>query len=282
MSNETIKVAIPYKYNYELNDKVDEFNIFFSPDKNDFSKLVEFVQKNEDKRINIQYRDAIDTKTAIALSKLCPNIAFRLKPEDMPKVKTLVEANCKIFFDSSLACSTVFELYSIVNAFHVSDVYIVNELFFNLPKVSQFCKDNGVQIRIIANRALVNTYVPNTSFYYMPFVRPNDYDFLKKYIDVYEFDCMVNKSYDFKKLKVLYKIYVTDKDWYGDLQEINPDINFPLPNRSLLETYTPYRVKCGLRCCLGGHCKHCETMVKLAQTMRDNNMQFRQINVDSV
>lgn len=270
-----MKVAIPFKYKFDLNDEVDEFNVKFDPDENDFSKLIDFIQEHKDKRINIEYKNSLDTKTALALAKMAKNIAFRLKPEDMVRADKLV-GHCNLFFDSSLACSNFWELNYIISTYHVSDVYIVDDLCYDLPRVSEFCHDRYVNIRAIVNRGMSSTpQAPDSRI--IPFVRPNDYDFLekRKYIDVYEFDC--GDPYDFKALKVLYKVFMQDKDWYGNLQELNRDIPFELPNRGLLPEFTKFKSNCKLRCLTGGGCNHCQGLVELAQGLREKGVQLRHI-----
>ena len=82
-------VAIPFKNHYKLNDKVQEFNIFFDPDKNNLDTLIEFIQTFENYIINIEYRNGIDVKTATALSKISDRVRFRLRAEDISKASQL-------------------------------------------------------------------------------------------------------------------------------------------------------------------------------------------------
>ena len=98
-------VAIPFKNHYKLNDKVQEFNIFFDPDKNNLDTLIEFIQTFENYIINIEYRNGIDVKTATALSKISDRVRFRLRAEDISKASQLKERGCAFFFDNSMSAN---------------------------------------------------------------------------------------------------------------------------------------------------------------------------------
>ena len=84
-----LDVAIPFKNHYKLNDKVQEFNIFFDPDKNSLDTLIEFIQTFENHIINIEYRNGIDVKTATALSKISDRVRFILSTLNIEMVLML-------------------------------------------------------------------------------------------------------------------------------------------------------------------------------------------------
>ena len=128
-------VAIPFKFKGKLNDKVQQFNIFFDPNENDFDTLIDFIQEYQDKIVNIEYRNGVDVKTASALSKISDNVRFRLRAEDIQKTSQLREKGCKYFFDNSFAVESWTDLYRFVNDYGVSDIYVCNDLAYQLDEV---------------------------------------------------------------------------------------------------------------------------------------------------
>ena len=70
----------------------------------------------------------------------------------------------------------------------VSDIYISDDLFYNLEKVKQFTVANDIQIRMVLNRA-ASTSPDRNNDIRGPFVSPRDMDILEQYIDIGEFDC---------------------------------------------------------------------------------------------
>lgn len=265
-------IAIPYKNHFKLNSKVQQFNIKFNPDMNDFDTLIEFIQKFKDKQINIEYRNGIDVKTASALSKVGDNVRFRLRAEDIQKVDKLHDRECKFFFDSSLAATDWMALYRLVNGYGVTDVYISDDLCYEMDKVHEYCDDMGVKVRMILNRAPLTQPVKKDMFI-APLYRPQDMEVLERWIDVAEFDC--GNPYTFETLEIMYKVYIKNKSWYGQLGEINPDFaDFDMPCPGLTWMLADKRSTCGLRCLKGGSCNTCKLLVTAAQSLRDIGAQL--------
>lgn len=266
-------VAIPFKFKYKLNDKVQQFNIFFDPNENDFDTLIDFIQEYQDKIINIEYRNGVDIKTASALSKIGDNVQFRLRAEDIQKAVQLREKGCKVFFDNSLAVESWTDLYRFVNNYRVSDVYVCNDLVYELDKVCEYCHANNVRVRFVVNRAPL-TFPIAKDMYKAPIYRPQDVPVLEEIgIDVIEFDC--GNPYNFDELKVLYKNYIEKHFWYGQLGEINPDFKeYDMPCPGLNWVLADKRSRCGLRCLRGRACHMCHGLVTLAQDLRDIGAQL--------
>ena len=125
-----MRLAIPYYYKYSLNDKVDEFNIYFDPNKNDFNDLMAFVQECEDRgqMVNITYRNGIDTRTALALDKMYDNVRFVLTMRDYNALAALKEKGCKYYFDKEYIVHSDYPILS--NLFNVlyTNKGIINEV----------------------------------------------------------------------------------------------------------------------------------------------------------
>ena len=265
-------VAIPFKLNYKLNDEIQQFNIFFDPDKNSLDTLIEFIQEFENKQINIEYRNGVDTKTAAALAKVGDNVRFRLRAEDIMKIDKLYQRGCKFFFDSSMAASSWTMLTWLVEHQGVCEVYVCDDLVYELDRVNEYCHNHDVKIRMIVNRAPTSYSIGNDD-YKAPLYRPQDMPLFEDLVDVAEFDC--GSPYNFDMLKVLYKAYIKNKFWYGQLEEVNIDFKgFDMPCPGLTSKLAIKRSTCGQRCVKGGSCHTCREIINLARSLRNIGAQL--------
>lgn len=266
-------VAIPFKYHGKLNDKVQQFNIAYDVNENSFDNLIDFVQTYSDRQVNIEYIGAFDAKTAKAISKVSDNVRFRLRAEDVMQASKLREAKAKFFYDSTLAANNWYSLVRQVKVEGVSEVYVSDDLMFDLKRVREWCDAQDTRIRCVLNRvALTRPAMPD--MYFTPFFRPQDYPVYEKYFDVAEFDC--GKRYNFKELGVLYRQFIEKHDWYGDIQEINQDVPFSVPCRGVVNLLAKKRANCGARCLAGSSCRMCENAITLAQDLKDVGAQLYQ------
>lgn len=264
---------IYYKFEFDLNDKVDGFNISFDPDKNDFGKLIEFVQKYPDKEINIHYSDGIDTKTAAAIAKVGSNVRFRLGGQDIQKADRLRENGCKFFLDKDCGVSSYWELRHLVEVVGVDSVYIVDDLCYNLVEVSKYCHDHGVRLRVVLNRCPTKIVHDDKR---LMFYRPQDMGYIENYYDIAEFECGEGVSgFNAGLCEVLYKRFFVKRDWYGNVQELNPSLPFEVYNRQLPLPYVRRRSTCGLRCLHdNSSCNYCGEVYKLMSGMVGKGLQF--------
>ena len=106
----------------------------------------------------------------------------------------LQQNNIKFFFGKELPI-TSFTLLDEMFANGVSDIYIADDLCYNLAKVSKRCKEKGVQIRLILNRIPITSLLAYDDVR-APIFSPRHYEELNKYIDVAEFDCYYEDTSD--------------------------------------------------------------------------------------
>lgn len=270
-----MEVSIPFHLrgkNSGLNEKVQQFNIFYDVAQQDLNKLIEFIQEFPTKQINIEYRNGIDTRSAAALSKISDKVRFRLRAEDIAKTAKLQENGCKFFFDASMACGNWTALYDQIINQHVSEVYLCDDLMYDLTRVRDFCTSHGVKTRIIINRVSWTRPVSDDA-YFAPWLRPQDMDELKLYFDTVEF-FVADDSKDTHAYDVLYKVYIEKEDWYGDLKELVPDIPYTLPCRGVPQYLVHKRCNCNLACLRRTSCHMCESIVNVANDLRDIGAQL--------
>lgn len=267
-----MRLSINYKVDFPLNDEAGEFDIWYDEERNDFANLFEFANAYPDKKVNLRYRDGIDTKSARTLSAACANVRYVLQATDLPKVDALRGAGCKFFFGRDMPCRTFLELRHFVETLGVTDVYVADDLCYRLDDVSAYCRKWGVSLRVVLNRCAVTVPFDDKR---VTFYRPQDMEWLGDYYDVGEFDVGEDREYDFAKCKVLHKAYFVKRDWYMDLRALVPSIPFAVMNRALPRAFGRYRATCGLRCLeRGANCHHCEQMVDLMNALADKNIQL--------
>lgn len=264
---------IYYKYHFDLNDKAQGFNITYDPNKNDFNKLIEFIQTYPEHDINIKYKNGIDTKTAAALSKIGDNVYFCLEGYDIQKVEKLKQNGCKFYFDKNCGVSSYWELKYLVESLGVDSLYIVDDLCYNLEKVSDYCHAHNVRLRVVLNRCPSKIVHDDKR---LMFYRPQDMEYVERYYDIAEFECGEGfKDFNANLCEVLYKRFFVKRDWYGNVQELNPSIPFEVYNRQLPLPYCRKKSTCGLRCLQDGSaCNYCDTMYKLMGKMVEKGVQF--------
>lgn len=270
----TCNVAIPFHLlNEKLNNepRVREFNITYDSKKNDYMKLVEFIIST-DKRINIQLKRECNLSTIKELDKFSKDIYIRLTKEFVYLIPQLVEQKIKFFFDSSIPACNFTTLQSFI-ALGVTDVYIQDDLMYDLYAVRKVCRNAGVNLRLVLNR--INE---SNNFYAVPqetspFIRPNDIELMSKFFDTFEFD-FPDKEWDI--LSLLYRVYFIDRDWHGDLQEIISQLKTPINNKTLIPDFTMYKINCKRNCARGKGCNKCEQFIALSRLLNKKQVGFKQ------
>lgn len=149
----------------------------------------------------------------------------------------------------------------------VSDIYVTEELGFDLAAAARVAKRNGVKIRVLPNYAQSGS--PTTDPAKKFFIRPEDESVYEGIVDVYEILQQGNTA------EVVYKVYAKDKQWYGDLNEIIPTLKENVDNRRIpSKMFAIPRVDCKKSCLAGGHCNMCREIFNLSKTLEDKNYIF--------
>ena len=116
----------------------------------------------------------------------------------------------------------------------------------------------GIKLRVVPNVAYY-AIVPREDGVLGSWIRPEDLDLYNPYIVAIEFeDC------DIKKEQALYRIYMEQKAWPGNLETIITNLNYPGVNRMIPQDLAIKRMTCGQRCLLGAHCQLCYRYLNLA------------------
>lgn len=273
-----MRFSIPFKIYDPTNRDADEFDIDYDPEENSFDKLCDFMDEFPDKRINIRFPNGIDKKSAKSICRAANNgsVAFRLTKDDVPIAEYLRGIGAKFYFEHDVPAYNLVSLKYYLSL-GVSDVYIVDDLWYNIESTREACSKAGVSIRLVGNRIPMMSPTRGTDpCSIIP--RPNDYDLLDKYVDTIEFDCYTSSGgYNFVGAATLWKTWSKTKNWYGDLSEINEDLQMPVPNESLMPAFTRDKLRCGYKCATGGGCKKCQDLIDIAYSMDRKDWKFRKI-----
>lgn len=270
------KIAIPFLLNSRLNDIAAEFNIDFDNTFNNFDKLMEFIDMYPDTRINISFVNGLDKTMAKRLSRYSDNVYIRLQASDIGSCPTLAENNIKYFFDRSVSAGTYASLDDFI-ALGVTDVYIVDDLVYNLKVMRKWSDEHNIKLRLILNRipsvALSAGMNPKS-----PIFRPDDIDLFQEYFDCFEF--AFEEYPDKVQLETMYKIWFEDKKWYGELSEINTDIKFSFPNYSIIPFHRDFKFNCCRKCemKMNNPCRKCTQIIEIANQLAENSISISMDN----
>lgn len=145
----------------------------------------------------------------------------------------------------------------------VAQVYIAEDLGFELEKVAALCRKYNAEIRVFPNvgQASIKQAPALTKF----FIRPEDVDAYEPYIDTFEFWCEDAQQFIYRKI-------YENRLWYGELREIIKDFNSDIDSKRMMPLFGATRVNCGKRCLKGGHCNICGKIYDISKALEQSNM----------
>ena len=271
-----VKLALPYKLNNdEFTDKTDEFNILFNPNRNSIDKLYEFCKTFSDRRINIEYSDNNPKISDIrGLLSANPNVAVRVMKGNIKVLTDLVKEDIQAFFHYDFPAYNITSL-SYMLSLGVSDIYLADDLFYNLYDIYSILQEKGVQHRVVLN--MVPSILPTAGTDpKAPIFPPECGHLLFPYVDVVEFEC--GRPFNWARFGVYYRAWFQRKDWHGDLTEIILNLQLFIPNDSLItDNLIKFKLGCGRRCDarVTSPCNKCEQSIKMARLLNNKGLAVR-------
>lgn len=257
--------CVEYNQFTEKLKHINDFNewiINYNPNDN---TLLDFLEQHQDKRIILKIPNDTFWYTYLDLCKeLCNkynNIIICLDYKEN-RIEQICEYCFPYFYRKQI--STWDEFLGMIDL-GVTDIYIVEDLGFELEAVSKIAKENNVNIRMFPNVA--QSSWADTSAILKFFIRPEDMDYYSQYIDTIEFYYERHKDLD-----IYYKIYKERQKWSGMLNEIIIDFNSDLDNRFILPRFSERRINCNKNCIKGGKCRICYNIIDLSKTLKDKNL----------
>lgn len=262
----------------DIDEISHEFNILYKKDSK-IKDLITFAEKYPEHRIIISFEDnEVDYSVLDIIKKLHPHVSVRLTKENMNEIPNLQKRAITFFLDTDMPAYNYTTLDMLIKL-GVADVYIADDLFYDLVNVSKVCRSNNVRIRLILNR------IPSTAFDKgvnprSPIITPQMRQSLDRYINVAEFELGETTSImaALEKLRTLIKIWFKDEYWLGQLADFNSDIQLSVPCPNYLID-TSYKWSCRRHCCSipNSRCKRCQEWLDLANVLLKKNVIFRKV-----
>lgn len=259
-----MRLAIPWTSNKQNYDISCEYNIEFINKPNNFDNLIEFLSNHPQDRFNISIDISeyeFDFSKLNILNKINPNIYIKLSPLTANQQKLLKELNIKFFFDSSYSMFS-YRMLEDFAALGVTDVYIADDLCYDLINVKKACEKLGISIRwildVIPSNSLNKNKDPRA-----PWVIPEIIDELSQYVDTFEF----SEDQSWAKLDTLYKIWFKKRQWKENLKALYPQLEIDIWNQSILPELVKYKLNCRYKCIYGSVCKKCNQNIEIADNL---------------
>lgn len=261
-----MKYAARYYMGYS-NPSIDEIIILWHKD-----DTKEGLQDFIDTKLNISQRLVIDVSFIEdnflvenydkLFAGIIFNIAFKLNFEQKEFVKLLFGRGNQFFYSEHI--NTWDQLYEVISD-GVSDVYITDELGFELREVGIYCHNRGIKVRVFPN--IAQSIEKDKNDLHKFFIRPDDEYIYDKYVDIYEFFGPLTKQ------DVLFRIYNSHK-WLGDLSLLILGMHTCIKNNCIAPMWAEARTHCKGNC---ENCKICINTIALANTLENNH---KEITVD--
>lgn len=239
--------------------QVDEYIVEY---KSTEAYLLEFLEANQDKRIILYAKEEINLFLFNELCKKFPNLVIKFENFDRQLIDDIVEYGFPFFYNIHV---NNWDLFLGLVSLGVTDIYVIEDLCFELDKIAEIAHKEGIQLRTFPDVA------QSTWSYTSPlkkfFIRPEDVELYEPYIDIFEF------YGDIKRVPTLLKVYQNDKKWFGRLNEIIIGLADPdLDSRFIIPSFAEKRISCGKACVKGGKCRICDRIQDLSKTLEKANM----------
>lgn len=265
-----MKYCIPYKKDNPYLNLADEYIINYKDNK----QIIDFIKENCNKRIII----SIYKQEELFFKSITGFKLFKKIYQEQQNFVILLDINncsskvlqelqeSKIPFFTNTAIDSFDELYNLIEL-GVSDIYITNELGFDLERVAALLHKNNINIRAFPNVCQTKRKQKDIFSF---FIRPEDIDIYGQYINIIEFDYTLDEQ-----IKTYLKIYNIDKKWCGDLSEIISNLDLSIDNQTIIKQFAETRVKCKKDCIKGKPCQICNKIISLAETLQKAELKIK-------
>lgn len=257
-----------YCFNYRKTSTalsiLDEINIKFHPKNIDV--VLEYIEGHPHQRINAKIQDENDIFKYHLLEKFEEfkekhnelDFAIILPKYDKNLADVCKQKKLKFFFDVVVREWETFHTFIETG---VSDVYLVEQMMFEIRDASTAAHMAGVQVRTFPNIAQ-KRYEEVTSIKSF-FIRPEDIEYYEGLVDVMEIYTIDEINQD-----VVLEIYKDDKQWWGPLREIILGLDSDIDGRYIIPRFGERRVNCKRKCFKGMHCDSCGVVESLSKNLQ--------------
>lgn len=275
-----MRYCLDYRRDNQWLDTIDEVNLVFTGSPTEYKNIVKFLEKYTTPRVNLciaeanfnnffanngvqlltllhqehpEYNFAVRfyVRRPMATTELDPRVLEAVSTWDIPTFTGLFADTNRNF------------RYLLQSGF--SEVYVTEDLAFNLHAISKGAHDLGRRIRVIANFAY-ETHLPMQIQNF--FIRPEDVEDYEPYVDIIEIFGEDHLP------SIIYGAYL-DGEWFGSLNEIIYNLNEPIDNRTIIPIFGEARLNCGRRCLTSGSCSICANLKNISENLASKNLIIR-------
>lgn len=239
-------------------NEVDELIIPFH---GTIDKLSDFLTEHQKQRIILDIREDWKEFYGAILEPIVAehsNLVIRL-PNQESVLNSNIQ-NTKIPYFINEVCVEWERLNEVIEL-GVTDVYISEQLCFELADVAKLAAATGVRTRVYPN--IAQSARSSTNALKKFFIRPEDVDiYHRRYISTFEF--YYPKEVDIN-WDVLYRAYAINKKWRGPLKEIIIGLDDDIDSTYVSPRWAELRMNCRRKCLKGYNCSVCIQIASLAK-----------------
>lgn len=258
-----MKYCFNYSRRAETMSLLDEINIKFDPE--DMELMFDYILEHKHQRINAKIVNERDIYTYDLFEKFeafkddNPDVDFAiiLPKYDSNLAKLCGQKELKFYFDVVVRDWETFNSFIQLG---VSDIFLVEQMMFEIKDASAAAHKAGVRVRTFPNIAQ-RKYDETTSIKSF-FIRPEDITLYEGLVDVMEIYTVEEINED-----VVFEIYREDKMWWGPLKEIIIGLASDIDGRYIIPRFGDRRLNCGRKCFKGQRCDVCETVEQLGKNL---------------
>jgi hypothetical protein len=215
----------------------------------------DFIKYQEWKKLNYIQEKFPDYNFSVCFKESC---RFEEAPDSLQQaIKEL-----KVPFFTGDVVTNFDQLHYLLDL-GVSQVYLGEDICFDLRRVKHVCDGYYVKLRAFPNvaQSCIKATPPLKKF----FIRPEDVEEYGEIIDVLEFWGPLNRQ------EILHRIYSRGV-WFGDLKEIILDLNLSFDSRRIMPGFAQARKVCERKCMKGRRCDICENIYSISEKLEDKGL----------
>ena len=256
-----------YCFNYNRRSEVlhllDEINIKFDPE--DLDLIFDYILEHQHQRINAKVTEQGHIYKYNLLEKFeafkdehpNANFAIILPKYDLKLAQLCQQKELDFFFDMVVRDWETFNTFITAG---VSDIYLVEQMMFEIKDAAAAAHKAGVKVRTFPN--IAQRRYEETKSIKCFFIRPEDVDLYEGLVDIMDIYTIDEINQD-----VVLEIYKDDKMWWGPLREIIVGLDNDIDGRYIIPRFGERRLNCGRKCFKGHRCDVCETVEGLSKNL---------------
>lgn len=226
-------------------------------------KLTDFLEAHADQRIIVDIKEPWRSFFGVIFAPIgekYTNIALRLSELNMDIIPDIKKTKIS-YFTTEVAVE--WEKFQELVSYGVSDIYIGEQLGFELDDVGRAAARAGIRTRIFPN--IAQSARTNTDPLKKFFLRPEDVDlYNRRYISTFEFYIPIGIDLNWD---VLYRAYAINKKWTGRLDEIIIGLDSDIDSTFISPYWASARMTCHRKCLKYSDCNTCEKIYDLSKSL---------------